>query len=302
MTNAQVYLGLPNSGVKILPKQEVDSLVADWKDTSGGGAFAAQWLREKAAMWGSAWPDVMKQLQPDLPPTAPIIASMNQIGQFTAAETLSNLSVPPNDKGIKVWREENPAQAKEINEALNRIMRPYEASISAYQDAPAVSAAWNNAVRTLATGYAIANKSPSDAVAQAYKEILGSQYSFHDTFRVPLTVRNSNQIAQTANELKFYLREYDIKIPDSAMAQTTGMSDAERKETYLRSVQQYGTWVNMPDDRYGLVLTDGTGAMVRLVGDKPFVMSWDDLSTPVTRPVFQFGRQITQPQVLPGIK
>ena len=196
MTNAQFYLGLPKSAVKILPQREVDSLVANWKETTAGGTFAFEWLREQATLYGKAWPDVMKQLQKDLPPTAVIIATMQDPLQRAAAETLATLSQKPNEEGIKSWRQENPAQAKEINEALNRAMNPFEASIAAYTDAPAVSAQWNNAIRTLATGYAITGKSPNEAVAQAYKEILGSQYSFHDTFRVPSNIRNANRIAQ----------------------------------------------------------------------------------------------------------
>jgi hypothetical protein len=310
MTNAQVYLGLPNSAVKILPRGEVDSLIAEWKETTAGGAFATQWLQEKAALFGKAWPDVMKQLQPDLPPTAVIIAGMDDILQRTAAETLANLSTKPNEEGINVWRKENSAKAKDINEALNRVMNPFEASIAALQDAPAVSASYNNAIRTLATGYVITGVLPNEAVAQAYKEILGSRYSFHDTFRVPSNIRNANRIAQTANELKYYLGEYNIKIPDSIMREATGMSDEERRKVYLESLRDSGRWVNNPDDRDGLVLMNGAGAKVlREIRQPdgelktiPFVMSWDDLSTEVMRPVFQFGSQITRPQVLPGIK
>jgi hypothetical protein len=310
MTNAQVYLGLPDSAVKILPRGEVDSLIAEWKETTAGGSFATQWLQEQATLYGKAWPSVMKQLQPDLPPTAVIIAGMQDPLQRTAAETLANLSTKPNEDGMKSWRQENQAQAKDINEALNRAMNPFEASIAAYQDSPAVSAAYNNAIRTLATGYVITGKSPSEAVAQAYKEILGSQYSFHDTFRVPSNIRNANRIAQTANELKYYLGEYNIKIPDSLMSNTTGMTDEQRRKVYLESLRDNGKWVNNPDDRFGLIFIDGSGAIVKRENRRvdgeietyPFALSWDELSTEVTRPVFQFGREIPVPRVLPGIK
>jgi len=301
MKSVQMSLGLSEHEVKILPKGVVDGVVAEWELKKGGESIAT-WLQNEAARWGSMWPDVMKQLQPNLPAAAPIIATMQNLGQRNAAALLAEASNPENTKALKAYLSENHDISKSINVALEKSMKPFETSVSAYVDGPAVSEQWKGAIKTLATRYTMMDKSPNESVAQAYNEVIGSQYSFHDTFRVPLSVKNPDVIAQTANELKFYLKDYDIKVPPSAMAQATNMSDAERKDTYIRSLREFGKWVNIPDDRYGLRLLDGTGAAVRRADGSFFEMGWDDLSNPITRPMYSGGKQTTPTPALPRMK
>jgi len=299
MKSVQMGLGLSEHEVKILPKGVVDGVVAEW-ELKKGGQNIASWLQSESTRWGSMWPDVMKQLQPNLPAAAPIIATMQSFGQNSAAVKLAELSQPDNTKALKQYLSENHETSKGINVALERAMKPFESSVAAYADGPAVAEQWKGAIKTLAAGYVMSNaRSPKDAVDQAYKEILGSQYSFHDTFRVPLSVKNPDVIAQTANELKFYLKNYDIKVPPSAMAQATNMSEAEKKDIYIRSLREFGRWVNIPDDRFGLRLIDGTGAGVRRADGSFFEMGWEDLSNPITRPMFSGGRQTTPTPPLP---
>jgi len=299
MKSVQMGLGLSEHEVKILPKGVVDGVVAEW-ELKKGGQNIASWLQSESTRWGSMWPDVMKQLQPSLPAAAPIIATMQSFGQNSAAIKLAELSGTENTKALKQFLSENHETSKGINVALERVMKPFESSVAAYADGPAVAEQWKGAIKTLAAGYVMSNaKSPKDAVDQAYKEILGSQYSFHDTFRVPLSVKNPDVIAQTANELKFYLKNYDIKVPPSAMAQATNMSEAEKKDIYIRSLREFGRWVNIPDDRFGLRLIDGTGAGVRRADGSFFEMGWEDLSNPITRPMFSGGRQTTPNPPLP---
>jgi len=301
MKSVQMGLGLSEHEVKILPKGIVDGVVAEW-ELKKGGQNIASWLQSESTRWGSMWPDVMKQLQPNLPAAAPIIATMQSFGQNSAAVKLAELSTTENTKALKQYLSENHDTSKAINVALERSMKPFEASVAAYADGPAVAEQWKGAIKTLATGYVMTGKSANDSVAQAYKEVIGSQYSFHDTFRVPLSVKNPDVIAQTANELKFYLKNYDIKVPPSAMAQATNMSDAERKDIYIRSLREFGKWVNIPDDRYGLRLLDGTGAGVRRADGSFFEMGWDDLSNPITRPMFSGGKQTTPTPTLPRMQ
>lgn len=302
MKSVQMGLGLSEHEVKILPKGIVDGVVAEW-ELKKGGQNIATWLQSESTRWGSMWPDVMKQLQPNLPVAAPIIATMQSFGQNSAAVKLAELSTAENTKALKQYLSENHETSKGINVALEKAMKPFESSVAAYTDGPAVAEQWKGAIRTLAAGYVISNgKSASEAVDQAYKEVLGKQYSFHDTFRVPLSVKNPEVIAQTANELKFYLKDYDIKVPPSAMAQATNMSDAERKNVYIASLLERGKWVNIPDDRYGLRLLDGTGAAVRRADGSFFEMGWDDLSNPITRPIYSGGKQTTPTPALPRMK
>lgn len=302
MKSVQMGLGLSEHEVKILPKGIVDGVVAEW-ELKKGGQNIATWLQSESTRWGSMWPDVMKQLQPNLPAAAPIIATMQSFGQNSAAVKLAELSTAENTKALKQYLSENHDISKGINTVLEKTMKPFESSVAAYADGPAVAEQWKGAIRTLAAGYVMSNgKSASEAVDQAYKEVLGKQYSFHDTFRVPLSVKNPDVIAQTANELKFYLKDYDIKVPPSAMAQATNMSDTEKKDVYIRSLREFGKWVNIPDDRYGLRLIDGTGAAVRRSDGSYFEMGWDDLSNPITRPMYSGGKQTTPTPALPRMK
>lgn len=301
MKSVQMGLGLSEHEVKVLPKGVVDGVVAEWELKKGGESIAV-WLQNESVRWGAMWPDVMKQLQPNLPAAAPIIATMQSLGQRNAAALLAEASNPENTKALKSYLSENHDVAKSINVALEKAMKPFEASVSAYIDGPAVSEQWKGAVKTLATRYSMMGKSPKDATDQAYKEVIGAQYSFHDTFRVPLSVKNPEVIAQTANELMFYLKDYDIKIPPSAMGQATAMTDAERKDMYIRSLRERGKWVNVPDDRFGLRLIDGTGAAVRRSDGSFFEMGWEDLSNPITRPIYSGGKQTAPTPALPRMK
>ena len=298
MKSVQMGLGLSEHEVKILPKGVVDGVVAEW-ELKKSGQNIATWLQSESNRWGAMWPDVMKQMQSSLPAAAPIIATMQN---SVAAKKLAELYQPDNTKALKQFLSENHDTSKAINVALERAMKPFESSVSAYIDGPAISELWKGTVKTLAAGYAMTGKSPNDAVTQAYKEILGSQYSFHDTFRVPLNIKNPEVVARTANELMFYLRDYNIRIPESVMEQATGRDVFDKKEAYMRHLREYGKWVNVPDDRYGLRLLDGNGGPVILSDGSFFEMGWADLATPISRPVYQFGRQITSAPDLPRTK
>jgi hypothetical protein len=293
MKNAQVYLGLPGSAVKILPKQEVDSLVADWEDKSVGGTYAAQWLQEKAALWGAAWPDVMNQLRKELPPTAEVISNMQGIGQSGPAAILAKASIKENQDAQRKLLADDHVLAKNINESLNVTMKPwFESNSLNDKDGLAISEQYKSAVRTLSIEYTRRGISEKDAVKKAYDDVIGSQYTFHGTFRIPRSEKTPDVIAQSANTLLFYLDKYKIDLPPSAMSIQTQKPIEQQRSEYIASIKETGRWINDPDQKGGLILLDGSNSIVTVNNGNEsdpskkirFQMGWNDLAEPIQKP------------------
>jgi len=285
MKNAQVYLGLPGSAVKILPKAEVDSLVADWEDKSVGGTYAAQWLQEKAALWGAAWPDVMNQLRKELPPTAEVISNMQGFGQSGPAAILAKASTKEGQDAQKKLLADDHVLARNINESLNVTMKPwFESNSLNDKDGLAISEQYKSAVRTLSIVYTQRGLSEKDAVKKAYDEVVGSQYTFHGTFRIPRSEKTPDVIAQSANTLLFYLDKYEIDLPPSAMSIKTQQPVEKQRSDYIASIKETGRWINDPDQKGGIILLDGSNSIVTVNGGKRFQMGWNDLAEPIQKP------------------
>jgi len=283
-TSVQISLGARPENVQLLSKVQADSIIDDFNSQVSSGRNYADFLRDEATKWGSAFPQVLKQLGSKLPAEAGVVASLKDP---RVAQTLVNALQPLNLKATK--ESVSKDDSKSITDAVNTAMGPFRNSLfnSNSLDGPVEFEKYNSAINILAQTYVSRGEAPANAAQKAYSQVIGSSYTFGDGYRIP-TQYAQDKVTKTASAVLQNINKFDIAPPESIL----GFGETESKRQYISSLIANGQWVNTPDERSGLTLVDETGFPVLLKNGKPFTISWYSLSS--------YGASIQTSTVTPG--
>ena len=256
---------------QILTDSYKNQIVAQFAQQGDGGQNAAQILQTLADTWGNRWPEVYKQLAPDLPPVAKVIGTLGpEISPATKSLMASTAKMKMDDLKSGV-----PSDvSKDLEDKLNGQFADFKRSTAFQVGGVSTFDAVYDSAKRLAYVYAAQGAKPSDAATKAYTEIIGKSYEFSGSARIPkgYDVGAVERGAQNAIDL---LDTYDIALPPAP----AGMTEKDAKSQYIDGLKFNGqsVWLTSGDEK-GLVLYDTiSGTPVKLKDGRDLRISWDNL-------------------------
>lgn len=180
----QQHFGIAADAQAIVPKSYVDSLnktiaTAGNSDDPQKRIGIIGQVQQEAAMWGSYWPQVMRQLAPDAQPVVRAIAA----GADPQAMTRL-LSLGKDEKPAELLKEQDTTKAAALNTAVNSAMTPFLSTLVGRQRDRDFTG-YNNLATQLGALYVRDGASASDAAQKAFTDLIGGRYDFRDTYRIP---------------------------------------------------------------------------------------------------------------------
>lgn len=176
--------GIPLNQRQILPAADVERFKTAWANASTSDDPKARvglinTIKAQEAMWGSYWPDVVRQLTPSV---QPIVRAIAAGADTTAMARL--LSLDPKENPKALLKEQSETKAKDLTAALNSEMAPFLSTMVGRQKDRDFYDYYNLADR-LSALYARDGKDAATAAHDAFNALIGNRYDFRDTYRIP---------------------------------------------------------------------------------------------------------------------
>ena len=283
-TMEQQRVGIPADQIRVVPQYYVDSIGKSLSDSATSDdpqkrvGLIGQ-VQQQAAMWGDAWPQVMRQLAPQTQPLVRAIAA----GADPVAMTRL-LSLGKDEKPAQLLKEQSEVKADALNKSIDQAMAPFLSSLVGRQRDRDYTGYYNLATQ-LGALYVRDGKSADDAAAQAFKDLIGSRYEFKDSWRMPKssgvavddvqagTVAARNIIAE-GGRTPIPARRFSAFGIQPAVDDMT-LGETNRSDSLTKFARD-GKWVTAPDNS-GLNLAYGD-KFVRTENGAPLKLSWSDLA------------------------
>jgi hypothetical protein len=275
MNLTQTKLGVRPENVKLLTKLQADEFVNDFNSQTANGINMADQLAGQAARWGTAFPQVLNQLDNDLPEQISIIADLALVDPSTA-QILSNAFA----KGAKADIEATVKESnKDITDSVELLMGTFRnATINITTNGAANYRKYYGAVELLTKVYVSQNLSPENAAQKAYDKVIGNFYAFEDTFSMPRAiVKDPDLVSRNALLVLENINQIPLKIPDNFR----GVSPEQAKTEYVSHLKNFGMIVNTEDESKGLMIADEFGNIVMIrdvFGERKLILPWSYLS------------------------
>jgi hypothetical protein len=223
-------------------------------------------MASEAQRWGSAWPDVYKQVQKKLPDAALVIGSGIP---KRAADTLALMSSKSPDELktlVPAGHTMNDLE-KDVTEELADLTSTFGP-----EGATTLNAVRNSTVKT-AVGYMASGASYKDAIAKAAADLANDKYTYQNfrdqTYRVPAEF-DGELIDDGAS---YFLQNY-AQAPGTVQV-PPGTPEASILAQASDAIRRGGYWRTAPDES-GLRLYVNTGVVPGPNG-KPVQLSWAEL-------------------------
>lgn len=274
---AQIRAGVAPTDVRILPKTYVDQVNKGFTDAATSDSAGARVglipkVQQEAALWGSAWPDVVRQLTPHVQPVVRAIAAGADPNAMARL-----LSLDPKENPRAVLKEQSETKASDLTKALNTEMSPFLSTMVGRQRDRDFFDYYNLADK-LSALYVRDGKDASTAAHDAFNALIGSRYDFRDTYRIPKDSGvAADDVQAGAMIARHKLDEFGVK---PAADNIGGLSNADADS--LKKFGRDGTWVTSPDNS-GLNLMYQSRSMtgpepVTTKDGKPLSLSWAQLA------------------------
>jgi hypothetical protein len=279
-TMEQQRVGIPNDNVRIVPKAYSDAInkqfvaAADADEPQARTRLIDQVQRE-AAMWGDAWPQVMRQLAPTAQPVVRAIAAG---ADATAMTRLLSLPKDEAKKPATILAQQNDTKFKDLTSSLNDAMAPFRRTLVGRQgdrDFPG----YYDLAKELGALYARDGLSANDAAAKAFGDLIGNRYEFRDTWRMPKSAGVTVDDVQAGTiAARGRLASFGVKAPADDMPGRPGATDTD-----LGLVRRDARFITAADNS-GLSLVydtkDRGPVMIRSASTgQPLVLNWQQLAT-----------------------
>jgi hypothetical protein len=257
---AGAELGIENPA--LLPKAYARQMVGQFYDQKEGGEPAAARILTERAKWGSAWPDVWRQLSPDLPGAAYVIgAGMNLESGRRLAEVST---VKLDDLRASLPTQTSP---KDVTDAVRGQLNEAILSFADQPGSDKLAATLLDSAERLALRYMATGRDQSDAAKQAADEVFNERYNY-------VTVMENRALIPVP-----------FADPGGSLIRVPLLYDGDNVESGLRLAHRdlagkqprldESTWVTLPDDS-GVALT-WMGGLAERPDGTPIVYGWDDL-------------------------
>lgn len=282
----QQRIGVPRDSIALAPAGYVDGLdkafttASTAEDPQARLGLIARVNQEKA-MWGDAWPQLMRQL-PET--TQPVVRAIGAGANPVAMSRL--LALPPKESPVTILKEQDEVTARNMTKAVNSALTPWRTTLVGPQ-AEAYFNGYNGLVQKLAALYVRDGVSAETAAGNAFNAVIGDRYNFRDSWRAPndpklnidadavqrgtLAARDALANGKSGDEQNPFGR---LRLQQNDM----GLSDNEADSR--RNFARNGVFVTSPKED-GLNIAYNTASAPGFVSDrdgKRILLTWDQLA------------------------
>ncbi len=269
-TLEQQKAGVASTDVRILPKGYVESLKArlDNPQDAGGTSTVVQQIKNEATLWGNAWPQVYRQIAPEVGPLVRVIGS----GVPDAPARILTELAP--QKLSDILKDESTEKSNQVKKDVLSAFTPFIKSMAGNEGGVGLFNDFRAQGEKLSAYYIVNGMSSAEASAKAFKDLIGDRYDFRDSWRVPKGLpQSSDDIQRGSVQAMRDLENIGIAPPrDNA----GGLSSDYLVKAKADAIRRDGKWVTAPDES-GLALVYNDQA-VRGRDGGPLILTWGQLA------------------------
>jgi hypothetical protein len=291
----QQKAGVAPTDIQVLPKGYVESLKARLENPqeAGGTSQVVKQLTNEATLWGSAWPQVYRQIASSAGPLPRVIGSMTDAGGHIVNEGTAKklVELAPLKLG-EILKDESAEKSNQIKRDVLDAFQPLLKSMGGNEGGLSTFNDFRGQAEKLAASYIVGGMSSADASKKAFKELIGDRYDFRDNWRMPKGLPQSADDAQRGSALA--MRDLD-KIGILPPVDAGGLSQDYLVKAKADAIRRDGRWVTAPDES-GLALVYNDEAIRRPDG-RPLIMTWAQLGGLADgdrAEAREFGRQLQE--------
>jgi len=267
----QQRVGVSPEAQSVVPKSYADgingqlSTAANSEEPQARVGLIAK-VQQEAALWGDAWPQVMRQIAPGAQPLVRAIAA----GADPQAMTRL-LSLGKDEKPAELLKQQSETKAGDLTKAVDTAMAPFLATMVGRQRDRDFTGYYNLAT-TLGALYVRDGMSATDAASKAFNDLVGNRYDFRDTYRIPKTSGvSADDVQAGAQAARGKLGDFNV----APAVDDIGLGENNRTDS-LTKFGRDGKWVTAPgNDGLNLVYGDKS---VRVANGTPLKLTWAELA------------------------
>lgn len=258
-------------GVKspqLLPKEVASEIVQQFYKQQNGEGVAGL-IQSEQQKWGKYWPQVYGQLSAQkLPAAAMAIGRGMNPGAASRLASIAAISIEELRKGVETPK-------ADVTSEIEGKFSQFRNSLDGLIGSDKYANSFYTATEQLAYSYLRRGDNLESAVEQAYNEVIGDHYAFHNvngkSFRVPVeyNVRGLDSGVQRALT-RVPVSELQAAIPTSTGTQEAASADLQR------AIRKHGYWVTSADQEKGLALFLDGAPVLRKDGSV-YEVTWDQL-------------------------
>jgi len=259
-------------GVKdpvLLTNEMADAIVRSFSNQAQGGQNAAALVRNLQATWGDNFQTMYQQLANKLPAAALVIPGMDD-GPATLLAEASKLS------NKEIWDGLDGHAKRDVDETLSSLLIDFQQTLVGSPSGPKAYSTYRDQIATLAAMYMRNGESAKSASKRAYQEVLAKNYTFTNTYRIPVSFDkkpvDSSLVESGAKAILESADSLPLRVARSSVSGTTVESD---RKAMVSSIQSKGHWVTSKGEK-GLTLYYGDSA-IQDVNGNPIQFTWDQL-------------------------
>lgn len=169
-------LGIRNRN--LLPAVYTDAIAAEFAEPGENAPNMADRMAAERARWGDMWPQVSRQINAAVPPTASIIGS--GVSRATAIRLSGSASLKPDEVDAQLPTGVSPESVKtEVRDAMGDFFATYAGQPNSAQ----MRATMTDAGYRLAASYIAEGASLNDAATRAARELASDRYNIMSATR-----------------------------------------------------------------------------------------------------------------------
>ena len=181
----QNRFGILEDAQRVAPEGYIDGLnktisAAATSDDAGKRVSLIGQIQQEASMWGQYWPQVMRQLAPG---SQPIVRAIAAGADPTAMTRLLSLD-PKQEKPAELLKQQSETKAGDLTKQTDTAMAPFFSTLVGRQRDRDFTGYYNLATQ-LGALYVRDGMSASDAAGKAFNDLVGKNYDFRDSYRIP---------------------------------------------------------------------------------------------------------------------
>ncbi len=249
-----------------LPASYLGVVSQQFSSQEEGGENAAQIVSGLQEVWGRQWPDVYRQLVQSeaLSPEAVMIGSGMAEGPAARLAEVARVPMDELKKGL------TESEAGDVRDGVDEALAEFRVVTQQYAGGEKQFGVAYASVQKLALSYVRDGMDPDEAAERAYNEVIGSRYSFHGTYFVPVE-QDPDAVSAGADVVREKIGDMagGLDVPTDIQ----GVSDEARRAAYISTLASGGYWITSPEQD-GLLLMNPNGAAVT-VGGVPLMLPWD---------------------------
>lgn len=286
---AQRDLGGPGFSARLLPKSQVDQVLAEVGSLPP--EQVANRMESLQKQYGPLWGEILSQMGGKLPPGYSTLGRLSAPTDYLTRTTLADALKAGPDLRKNLLE----TDAKDVDRRVEEAMLPYSRIVSqAGAPAQIVLREETAAAKALAYQMVARGQSPNEAAKNAANALIFDRYDTGETFLAP-----KGMLGQAQREAARLMRETPVDAFPKAAGGDAALSDQYRREANKREAER-GFWANVTDTasgKLGIEWRNSDGTPVVLDSGERVRLFFDDLRNlppPPRRGALPRGTSATQ--------